>query len=354
MGHMDTSQHAGTAATGTETEELPYEDTALTLDLEPGPPPERFTVEHLLYLYGRRLIAVLPTELAPFPVPVQPGPVLRDQLIEWNILDSTGTSLAPDAEELLTALSCGWVFAVWGQTRFPARTFTQHLDIPAEAADWGLFPTTDIVPRIPFLVAAHEQETIAAVSTPEALLTSRMPRRKGRDHEVDVADELRHLLDPAEVWSPSPRPRIRVRRTLIDALTAHPILGSVTTEYTERTVRAEMAKLAEDHHLSVATVDTLLELVTAPVAAVTQWVVSVTTATGTVTSQGSGGAVLFHGDGTATVTYPVTSGPVDDVIFEPATTESLTAAIRAVRKDAAKAPRGSAPLFDNAEQSVWL
>ena len=317
---------------GVTDDDRSFDSTVVHLDLpaEATTPPTRFGMEHWMYLVSRGLISGVPRELVPLPIPVHDGALLGKQLREWDIIDANG-NLDPEAESLFSVLLGDYDEGLYGQVRFPGRASLRTLNIPAEAADWGLSPEMIVVPRHPLMITRSERQVVTAVSSADELSVN--VRATGRSRDSDLADEVLSTLDPSSAWGPRDMSRVRAPREVIDRLAANPLVGSLSEESTPSAREKIISEVVTESGLSHHTARALTELLSAPIAAITQLVAVERTGTGQQESRSAALSVLMLADekGGAVVCGPAKRmGGYGDVIYAPATREQLSEVIGAL------------------------
>lgn len=177
-----------------------------------------FTMRHWLYLKAcDDTVAAPPVCLSPFPCEDGDYAELRDELTCWGVIDDGG-DIDQDVRDLLSAIS-GPDDCLHGAIWFHDKSFTSTLDLPAEAATWGIEdPEVSVTPRVPFILARHREShrLISVVSTAECLQVGYMPL-SSRVH-VDYARALQLLLNPAEVWLPDEMSKLVIPAEAVDVL----------------------------------------------------------------------------------------------------------------------------------------
>lgn len=290
-------------------------------------PPQRFGMEHFMYLAAQGLVSGLPRELVPLPVPMHSGAVLGAQLREWDIIDANG-NLDPEAENLFGVLLGDYDEALYGQVRFPGRATMRVFDIPVEAEDWGLPSQTTVVPRHPLFLTRSPRQIVTAVSSSDALSVN--VRAPGARRDDDLAAEVLATLDPSGVWGPREMARVRAPRKVIDKIAADPLVGQFSEASTDKAREKIINEIVAESGMSRHTSTALIELFSAPVAAITQLIAVERTSTGRVESRSSALSVLMLADetGGAVVCGPAPGmGGYTDVIYAPATKEQLAEVI---------------------------
>lgn len=289
----------------------------LDLDIE-APEPDRFTIEHWLYItreYGDQ-VPEAPYELAPFPPMITPDATLRRQLQQWGNIDNAGR-LTEETSQLLNAVTSAPV-KLWGQVTFPENTHTRDLEVPEEARDWGLPEHVEVTPRVPFLVARHDGLMLLCTSTLAgatiaARATSAEPTR-------DLAAGMWEVIDSDKAW-PAAKDIAVVPESLVSRVLEDAELGRYGTRPSKEDAQVRIAEIARDTGADPDCAPALANIAASDTAAVAQAIVSLTTSsTGVVRSfdKDAVGVIMLQGDApSAVVTYPDRSHGQDVVAYVP-------------------------------------
>lgn len=321
---------------------IPPESTLeLGLDID-VPDPERFSMEHWLYLtraFGDD-VPEAPHELAPYPALLTTDAVLRRQLQEWGCIDNTG-HVTPETSELLNAVVNAPV-KLWGQVRFPENTHTRSIEVPEDAKDWGIPSTTEVTPRVPFLVSRIGDVMLLCTSTPQGVTIA--ARATSAEPTADLAAGMWEIIDPDKAW-PAARDLAVVPAALVDKVTADDSLGRYGQCPDEDEARSRVGALVQEAGASSDCVPVLTKLVTEKTAAIAQAVVSLTTSGSGVTHRFDNDAVavvMLQGKNpSAYVVSPDRSNGQDVVAYEPGDVSHLKKGVERLVSKANRSLRSS-------------
>lgn len=191
------------------------------LDLDEAVQPEPlalFSVEHWLYLNKTGRVVDVPTQFAPFPLPLHTADQLENDLRQWELVDGDGR-VSDELSALLDTLAFDHDVAVWGMTMFPRDTWTFSLDKDT-AEEFGMAEHRAVVPRVPVFVVynATRGEVVSAISTQAGLVMNRAFLSE-KTHPADVlADELMSVVNPGGSWKAVQIPTVRLAGQDVAAL----------------------------------------------------------------------------------------------------------------------------------------
>lgn len=312
----------------------PETDMLLELDIELDD-PTAFTMEHWLYL--SRTYPEFPEpayELAPFPMALRTDKVLRDQLTEWGYITPNGPT--DEIVELLTGLSRAPI-KMWGQVRFPQQRHERILDLPTEAKGWGLEKSTTVTPRIPFLIARHDDVILAATSHPDALTIAAY--QASASTAADLAYALGQITDPESLWSPAAMSTVMAPRGFVDSVASLSELSYGSPELTERERRQLIHDAADGFDYTDSAQSMLVDLLARPTRAIAQALVTVNDGSGDTTDKKTCVSLVFtdtddeHKTPEKVVAYPTRRRGREYICYASATDTAVQQAIeRAVNR----------------------
>ncbi|WP_301155368.1 MULTISPECIES: hypothetical protein [Mycolicibacterium] len=293
----------------------------------------RFDQRHLTALYVDGLINELPYELGTFPI-VDVDKQVRQDLIDWNIVDPNTGELTAAARQLFSGIT-DYEWAMSGILLLHNERRPVTAVIPEEFEAMGLQYAIRDTPRVGFLIG-HRNDTLTTLTMAggNIALTEDRVHKPGDTALADrtVAQIIANLCDPQRQWEPFPMSEVAIPATLASKLaTERP--GSDE----DRRDQATAARLSlKNAKMMPTTVDSLADFMGCDNVASVQATLTVRTPLGKTSAMNNALGVLFFVGPRkkgVVVSYPTRAFDGSGWInYAPATVPMIAKGVAAVRR----------------------
>lgn len=298
-------------------------------------PPNSFSIHHFVWLYTNDQVSGLPYELGPFPMSLDfdgSGDFdkkLREQLIDWGIIDINGV-INSEAKYILESFLGSANWSLWGIILlYSLKTDATERFNDGKPDEFEIYKGVRDVPRVPFMISVMPKEIITGLSTGQAFIMNRIPRVG--DLYKQVASVFRDILDPNEEWSPWAGPSISVPQKIVNTLAKDPEMSALTDNADALEAQSKKVKMAlVGTDMSPATSKALVELTSHKTIAAAQVCVNYESSQGQITPSLSTGISFFDGAGVV-VSHP--HGNTDatrSIRYVPGNVDGFAAGVKAL------------------------
>lgn len=292
-----------------------------------------FDQRHLIALYSEGLITELPHELGAFPV-TDIDKQVRQDLIDWSIVDPATNKLTPPAEEFLAGIT-NYEWAYSGLLLLYSERQPVTVELPEEFVQAGMQYAVRDIPRVGFLIG-YRNQTLTTLVLAAGRITICADRVSHCEDPAAISQSVARIIlnicDPQRQWNAYPLTKVSIPAAAATALRA----GRPDTAEGVQAQVGAARKILREAEMARTTTNELAELLNCENNAAAQITHTLRTPKGKATAVYNAAGLMFFTSPTSqgtVVSYPTRGADGTGwITYEPGSEQALARGLDALRK----------------------